>query len=100
MPFSITGVDLEDIMQSKIRQRKTNIQRYHLDLESKRKNKLDNKTETDSQKWRTNQCLPVGRRKKGGGVRSMGFRGKTIMYKINMLNTDILQSTRNIANIL
>jgi len=54
MPFSITGVDLEDIMQSKIRQRKTNIQRYHLDLESKRKNKLDNKTETDSQKWRTN----------------------------------------------
>ena len=34
MPFSITWVDLEGIMQSKKGQRKTNIQCYHLDLES------------------------------------------------------------------
>ena len=44
LSFSTTWVDLEGIMQSKIRQRKTNIQCYHLDLESKRKKKVENIT--------------------------------------------------------
>ena len=49
MPFAATWMDLEIIILSEVRQRKTNIIWYHLYVESKKKNDADEltyKTET------------------------------------------------------
>ena len=46
--FSTAWLDLEGIMLSEIRQRKTNTMSFHLYAESKEQNKQTNKTETDS----------------------------------------------------
>ena len=48
LPFTTTWMDIEGIMLSEIRQRKTNTISFHLYLESKEQYKLTNKTETDS----------------------------------------------------
>ena len=44
MPFAATWMDLEGIMLSEISQRKKNTVWYHLHVESKKHNKLVNKT--------------------------------------------------------
>ena len=63
MLFVATWMDLEIIVLSEVRQRKTNIIWYHLYVESKENesNELIYKTETDSQTLKTNLCLPKGK---------------------------------------
>ena len=65
MPFAATCMDLEIIIISEVRHRKTNIIWFHLYVESKKSdiNELIYETEIDSQK--TNLWLPKGKR---GGV--------------------------------
>ena len=57
LQFTATWIDLEDIMLSKISQRKANTIHYHLYVESKKYSKLVNKTEkeTDSSLCQTPQ---------------------------------------------
>ena len=57
MPFAATRMDLEIIILSEVRQRKTNIIWYYLYVESNKKNdtnELIYKTETDSQISKSN----------------------------------------------
>ena len=58
-------MDLKIIILSEVRQRKTNVLRYHLHVESKKKKKSTNellyKTEIDSQSSKTNFWLPKGK---------------------------------------
>ena len=62
-PFSATQMDLEIITLTEVRQRKTNIIRYCLYVESKKKMihvSLFYKVETDSQTQKTNLWSPKG----------------------------------------
>ena len=60
-PFAATWIDLENIIVSKISQRKTNIVWYYLNVESKNNvNESLYKTETDLKK--TNLWLSKGRK--------------------------------------
>ena len=66
MPFATTWMDLEIIILSEVRKRKTAIScdtTYMQNLKYDT-NKLIYKIETDSQAWRTNLWLP---KRKGGG---------------------------------
>ena len=47
LQFTATWIDLEDIMLSKISQRKANTIHYHLYVESKKYSKLVNKTKEE-----------------------------------------------------
>ena len=63
MPFAATWMDVEIIILSEVRQRKTNIMGYCSYVESKKKgtNELIYKTEIESQMQKTNLWLPGGR---------------------------------------
>ena len=50
-----------------------------------------NKTEIDSQIYRTNYWLPMGREKAGGAKQGQGMRGTNSMYKIYKLHRYVLQ---------
>ena len=54
LSFATRGIDLEGIRLSEISQRKTNIIYFHLCMESKKKMKKYNKSETESEMQRTN----------------------------------------------
>ena len=75
MLFAETWIDLEIVILSEIRQRKTRIIWYHLYVESKRNdtNGLIYKTETDSQTLKTNLRLPKGKGEGQGCIRSLGL---------------------------
>ena len=68
LPFVSTWMDLEIIIVSEIRRRKTNITWYRLHVESKKNdtNELIYKIETDSQTQKTNLWLPKGKGDKLG----------------------------------
>ena len=97
-------MDLEDIMQSKMSDRKKQIlynTAYMGTLMTTANQQFSNKTETDSQIQRTNQGLPVKRGKAGGTRQMQGIkRLKTTMYKITKLQGYILYNIGNTASIL
>ena len=77
LPFAATWVDLEGIMLSEISQRKTNAVKYHLYVESKKYNKLVNKTkEKQIHRYReqTNGYQWDGGQYRGGGVGGTNYK--------------------------
>ena len=69
MSFAATWMDLEILILSEVRLRKTNITGHHSYVESKiNTNEPLYKTKTDSQTYRTDLWLPRGLRSEGLGV--------------------------------
>ena len=70
MPFLTMWMDLENIMLSEIRQRKTNTAyiTYMCNLKNNI-NECTHRTKVDSQIQKANLWLPQGRGKQGGGGR-------------------------------
>ena len=60
MPFAATWVDLEFIILSEVRQRKTNIIWYHLCVESKKRIQMNLFTEQKQTQTLKNLWLPKG----------------------------------------
>ena len=83
MPFVATWMDLEIIILNEVSQRKANIIRYHLYVESKKNtNEFIYKTEIDSQTSKTNLLLP--KRKGKEHKLGIGIKIYILLYiKIN-----------------
>ena len=69
LPFAKTWVDLEDIVLSEVRQRKTNTVRYHLQVEPK-KNKMNeyNKKKQTHGYRKQNSSYQWGERRRRGKI--------------------------------
>ena len=95
MPFAATSMDLEIIILSEVRQRKTNII-YCLYVESKKKstNELIYETEIELQMQRTNLQLPGGKGQ-GGTNWEIGIDVYTLLDIKQITNKNLLYSTGN-----
>ena len=82
LPFAATWMELEGIMLSEIRQRKTNIVWYHLHVESKKYNKSVNKTNKQTKSRLTDienkLVVTSGERERGRG--NIGVGGKKGLF--------------------
>ena len=93
MTFAATWMDLEIVILSEVSQRKTNIIRYRLYVDSKKTstNELIYKTKIQSQTQKTNLWGEVG-----GGINwETGIDIYTLLYIKQITNKDLLQSTGN-----
>jgi len=85
----------EGILLSEMSDRdRQNILCYHFFVQSKNKINIYNKTETDSQKQRTNYWFPVGRGKDKGQGRGMGLRDTNYYAIKETSNKNVLYKTR------
>ena len=74
LPFAKTWVDLEDIVLSEVRQRKTNTVHYHLQVEPK-KNKMNEYNKKNRLMDIEKKLVVTSGEKEGGGARQ-GLRIK------------------------
>ena len=96
MPFAATWMDPQIVILSELSQRKKNIIRYCLHVESKKHgtNKFVCKTEIESQKQKTYFTVTKGKR--GEGINwEIGTDIYTLLYIKQVTNKNLLYSTGN-----
>ena len=78
MQFAAKWMDLEGIKVKYVRQRKTNTVCYHLYVESKKYNKLENKTR--SRLIENKPVVTTGERERGRGKIGVGKKKKGLLW--------------------